>query len=118
MVALAYTPGHRSFAPGILVMPSTDVAFLGAGTTLHAYRLSPHVEALWRDEAMAPFWGWRQHGSTVVMSAELELAASDIDRTMLWSRVVEPPWSYSVEDQRLTLDVMGTVTTFDLRRGT
>jgi hypothetical protein len=49
------------------------------------------------------------------MSAELELAAWDIDGTRLWSQFVEPPWTYSVEGRLVTLEVMGTETTFDLR---
>lgn len=117
VLSLAYTPSRGGFAPGILVVPESNVAFVGAGTTLRAYRISPKVERLWRDESDMGFWSWRQHGSTVVMSAELELAAWDIDGTKLWSRFVEPPWSYSVEGQLLSLDVMGTITTFDLRSG-
>lgn len=117
VLALAYSPSRGGFAPGILVVPESGIAFVGAGTTLRAYRIWPQVQALWRDEADIGFWAWRQHGSTVVMSAELELAAWDIDGTKLWSRFVEPPWSYSVSDQRVILDVMGTETAFDLRTG-
>jgi hypothetical protein len=118
ILAWEYAPSSRGgFAPGILVVPETGIAFVGAGATLRAYRISPNVEALWKDEADIGFWSWRRHGATVVMSAELELAAWDIDGTKLWSRFVEPPWSYSVHGQGVTLDVMGTETTFDLRTG-
>jgi hypothetical protein len=117
VLALRYAPSHGGFAPGILVVPETLVVFVGAGTSLRAYRIGPQAEALWRDDAELGFWSWRQHGSTVVMSAEVELAAWDIDGTKLWTRFVEPPWSYSVDDPRVTLDVMGAVTTFDLRTG-
>jgi len=55
-------------------------------------------------------------GSTVV-SAEREPAAWDMDGTKLWSQFAEPSWSFSVDDQLLTLDVIGTVATFDLRSG-
>lgn len=117
VLALHYAPSRGGFAPGILVVPESHVAFVGAGTTLRAYRTSPDVQMLWMDEAELGFWSWCQHGSTVVMSAEVELAAWDIDGTKLWTRFVEPPWSYSVDGQLLSVDVMGSVTTFDLRTG-
>ncbi|MEQ7011327.1 hypothetical protein ABN028_34695 [Actinopolymorpha sp. B17G11] len=117
VLALRYAPSQGGFAPGVLVVPESQVAFVGAGTVLRAYRISPEAERLWSDEAELGFWSWRQHGSTVVMSAEVGLAAWDIDGTKLWTRFVEPPWSYSVDGRLLTLDVMGSVATFDLRTG-
>ncbi|MBW9211622.1 hypothetical protein KV100_18370 [Mumia sp. zg.B21] len=117
VLALSYAPSQGGFAPGVLVVPESQVAFVGAGTTLRAYGIGPEVKEWWRDEAELGFWSWRQHGSTVVMSAEVELAAWDTDGTKLWTRFVEPPWSYSVSGQEVTLDVMGTVRTFDLRSG-
>ena len=35
----------------------------------------------------------------------------------LWTTFVEPPWSYQVIGGQIRLDVMGTVSTFDLTRG-
>jgi hypothetical protein len=42
------------------------------------------------------------------MAAELELAAWHIDGGKLWTTFVEPPREYSVEGDRVHLDVMGT----------
>jgi hypothetical protein len=117
LLALAYEPGDGGFAPGLHVVPETGVMFVGAGTTLRAYRFWPTAEKLWEDAVEFGFFRWRRHGATILMSAELELAAWDITGTKLWSRYVEPPWDYTVDDQELTLDVMGAVTTFDMRTG-
>jgi hypothetical protein len=48
------------------------------------------------------------HGPTVLMAAELELAARDHRGGKLWSMFVEPPWTYQVASGLVELDVMGT----------
>ncbi len=48
------------------------------------------------------------------MSAELELAAWDRLGTKLWTRFVEPPWSFRVIDNRVHLDIMGVKTDFPI----
>jgi len=112
VVALRFDPGPGSgFHPGILLVPERDLLFVGAGTSLLAYKLSP-VRRLWDDVAACGFWGWRRHGEIVLMSAELELAAWDIDGRKLWSTFVEPPWSYEVHGDRVALDVMGRKSNF------
>jgi hypothetical protein len=55
-------------------------------------------------------------GDVVVMSAELELAAWTTTGEKLWTTFVEPPWEYAVEGDSLVLDVMGTKSSFGLRR--
>lgn len=117
LVALRYAPSVGGFAPGVLFVPETGVVFLGAGTTLLAYQLRPAPRRLWEDSAELGFWSWRRHDATVVMSAEVELAAWDIDGSKLWSRFVEPPWTYEVGTGAVTLDVMGEVTQFSMREG-
>ncbi|GAA0580321.1 hypothetical protein GCM10010172_76640 [Paractinoplanes ferrugineus] len=69
------------------------------------------------DEADFGFWGWCRHGEVVLMSAELELAAWTVDGEKLWTTFVEPPWSYDIDAGRVRVDVMGSVRSFDLRRG-
>jgi hypothetical protein len=117
LLALRYAPSVGGFAPGILVVPETNVAFIGAGTTLLSYQIGSIPRRIWSDWTELGFWSWRRHGATVVMSAELELAAWDIDGRPLWRRPVEPPWTYEVTAGRVMLDVMGEVTRFDLRDG-
>ena len=107
VVALRFSPGPEGgFSPGILLIPERHLVFVGAGTSLLAYKLSP-VGRLWEDVADFGFWGWKRHGDIVLMSAELELAAWDIDGRKMWSTFVEPPWSYEVHVDRVELDVMG-----------
>ena len=55
-----------------------------------------------------------RHGrrELVLMSAELELSAWDINGRKLWSKDVEPPWSYEIRDDRVELDVMGERSNF------
>jgi len=106
VVALRFDPGPGAgFRPGIMLVPERDLLFIGAGTFLLAYKLSP-VRRLWEDDAECGFWGWSRHGDIVFMSAELEFAAWDIEGRKLWSTFVEPPWSYEVHGDQVTLDVM------------
>jgi hypothetical protein len=117
VVALRFDPGpNAGFHPGIMLVPERDLVFVGAGTSLLAYKLSP-VRRLWEDFADCGFWGWKRHGDVVLMSAELELAAWDIDGRKLWSTFVEPPWSYEVHDNRVELDVMGRKSSFAIATG-
>jgi hypothetical protein len=108
-------PG-QGFHPGFLLIPEHHLIFVGAGTRLLAYGLSP-LRHLWEDVADVGFWRWRRHGDIVLMSAELEFAAWDIHGGKLWSTFVEPPWSYQVEDGEVTLDVMGSISRFNAATG-
>jgi len=104
------------FYPGVLVVPETDVLFIGAGERLLAYDLA-HPARLWEDVADTGFWNWVRYGEVVIMSAELELAAWNLEGTKLWTTSVEPPWSYEVTDDVLELDIMGVKSEFSLRGG-
>jgi hypothetical protein len=63
------------------------------------------------------FLRWDQRGATILLSAELELAAWDIDGRKLWTTFVEPPWHYSIAGSAVDLDVMGIKQSFNLRSG-
>jgi hypothetical protein len=117
VVAQRYWPAGWGFNPGIVVVPETATAFIGAGERALAYRLEPHPVRLWIDRAYVGFWSWARHGDFVVMSAELELAAWTIDGVKRWTMFVEPPWEYAVVDGRIELDVMGAKSSFDLASG-
>ena len=116
VVAQRYDPAGVGFEPGALLVAETGRLFVGAGSRLLAYDLSSPAR-LWEDFVDPGFWGWRRHGDTVLMSAELELAAWDLSGRKLWSISVEPPWSYGVSGGRVSLDVTGRRSTFDLNRG-
>jgi hypothetical protein len=75
------------------------------------------VRGLWVDAANTGFWAWALHGDVVIMSAELELAAWTDAGEKLWMTSMEPPWTYTVSDGTLALDVTGRVQSFSLRRG-
>lgn len=118
VVAQRFDPGGCCFEPGALVVPETGRLFVGAGERLLAYDLRPEVpRRLWEDEAYYGFQGWRRHGGIVLMSAELELAAWDLEARKLWTTEVEPPWGYVVHSELVTLDVMGRKTEFPLAAG-
>lgn len=119
VVTQQYSPSGPGFSPGVLLTPGTRRLFIGAGTRLLSYQArNGRWRRAWEDEADIGFWGWRQHGDVVLMSAELQFAAWAADGRKLWSASVEPPWSYEVtEDDRVRLDVMGTVSTFSIRTG-
>ena len=107
---------YTGFSPGALVVPETDVLFVGAGERLLAYDLA-HPARLWEDVADVGFWRWARYGDVVIMSAELELAAWDLEGTKLWTTFVEPPWSYEVTEDVVELDIMGVESEFSLHRG-
>lgn len=118
VVTQRFAPAGAGFAPGVLLVPELAQVFIGAGTRLLAYQArSGPWRRCWEDEAELGFWAWRRHGDVVVMSAELELAAWSVTGTKLWTTFVEPPWSYQVIGGQVRLDVMGTVSTFDLASG-
>lgn len=117
VAAFRYSPGGQAgFSPGLMLVPETDVLFLGAGTMLRAFDLRAPGE-LWEDVTDTGFWSWARYGRTVVMSAELELVAWDLHGKKRWTAPVEPPWSYSVEDGTVVLDIMGKISRFSLMTG-
>jgi len=104
--------------PGVLVVPATQQVFLGTGSALTAFdRRSGRWKRTWVDQAEAGFWDWSEHADVVLMAAELELAAWTEDGRKLWSRFVEPPWSYTVEGPQIRLNIMGEVSLLSLRDG-
>jgi hypothetical protein len=116
VVTQRYAPSGSGFIPGALVVPEERMLFIGAGRRLLAYDLLGPAR-LWEDQAECGFWSWSRHGSTVFMAAELELAAWDVSGRKLWSRFVEPPWHFSVADETVTVDVMGSLSNVHVRTG-
>lgn len=116
VVTQRFAPAVAGFHPGCLLIPETNTLFLGAGTRLLCYHLAK-PSRLWEDVCDTGFWSWGLHGSIVLMSAELELAAWDVAGRKLWSRFVEPPWTYTVNADILRLDVMGDVSHLRLTTG-
>lgn len=117
VVAQRYSPASCGFEPGVAFVPETGVLFAGAGTRLLAYGLRDRPRRLWEDAAELGFWHWSVHSSVVLMAAEVELAAWTRDGVKLWTRFVEPPWSYQVEGERVQLDVMGRKSEFPASTG-
>lgn len=116
LVAVGYRSAGVGFEPGVLVAPETQRLFLGAGSRLWAFSLTP-PDLLWTEPAEVGFWEWARHGDVVLMSADLQLAAWDLSGKKLWSTMVEPPWTYQVREGQVHLDVMGRLTSFPLGKG-
>lgn len=117
VVAQRYDPTDAScFHPGVMYVPETLRLFIGAGQRLLCYDLKS-VTRVWEDEAECGFFHWNREGGVVLMAAELELAAWDLQGCKLWTTFVEPPWSYRVEAGRVHLDVMDNLSDFDLVQG-
>jgi hypothetical protein len=123
VVAQRYSPAGAGCEPGVALPEGSDVLFIGAGERLLAYHLTGGAGPagrpvrLWEDDCELGFFYWAIHGDTVVMSAELELAAWTTSGTKLWTLFVEPPWSYTVEGARVQLDMLGKISQFPLRQG-
>jgi hypothetical protein len=116
VVSQRFEPCVGGFDPGVLLVPVTKVLFVGAGKRLLAYSVDGS-KRLWEDVANCGFWSWHQHGDYVLMSAELELAAWDVAGRKLWTTFVEPPWTYTVVNDEVHLDVMGQLSHFSLALG-
>jgi hypothetical protein len=119
VVTQRFAPAGHGFAPGVLLVPETGGLFIGAVTRLLGYQIdrAGDWQRVFVDEADLGFWGWRQHGEVVLMSAELELAAWTTSGEKLWTTFVEPPWSYDVVGHDVHLDVMGTRSAFNKHTG-
>ena len=113
VVAQHFSPAQGGFDPGVAFLPEGHLLFIGAGTRLLAYDLNRPAR-LWEDAADIGFWSWSVYPNAVLMAAELELAAWDRTGRKLWSRFVEPPWTFRVVDDKVHLDVMGKHTEFSL----
>ena len=117
IVSQRFAPGPEAgFHPGTILVPENHLLLIGAGTRLLAYDLRV-PRRLWEEVADVGFWGWKRHGDVVLMSAELELAAWDLEGSKLWSTFVEPPWDYDVRGTQLELDVMGKKSRFTAKTG-
>jgi L-alanine-DL-glutamate epimerase-like enolase superfamily enzyme len=116
VVAQRYSPSGSGFNPGALVVPETDVLFVGAGVRLLAYDLADSTR-IWEDLADFGFWNWARPDEHVLMSAELELAAWDLHGRKSWSTFVEPPWGYEVREGQVELDIMGNKSSFPIGLG-
>jgi hypothetical protein len=116
VVAQSYAPSGAGFEPGVLLVVETKVLFVGAGERVLAYRLEPPTR-LWEDRADSGFLAWEQHGDTVILAAELELAAWSTAGRKRWTMFVEPPWEFTVTGDVIEVDVMGKQKSFGLRDG-
>jgi hypothetical protein len=116
VIAQRYEPSGCGFPPGALLTPDTSVLFLGAGTRILIFNLETR-KLVSEDYVAVGFWGWEQHESIVLMSSELEFAAWDNNGRKLWSKSVEPPWSYKSIGNKINLDIMGQFTQFDIKTG-
>lgn len=116
LITYGYSYAGYDFHAGALLIPETRVLFFGAGESLTAYRLDK-PEKLWKDSADMGFLSWSRHDQFVLMSAELELAAWDIQGQKRWSVAVEPVWQYTVEHDTLHLHVMDKQSSFPLAAG-
>jgi len=99
--------------PGALLVPETGLLLVGVGEQVFGYRLDPPAK-LWQEAAEEGFWKWQRYQDVCLMTAELELAAWDVQGNRLWSIFVEPPWTYRLHDRTIEVEVMGVKTSFPL----
>jgi hypothetical protein len=116
VLALEYDNRRPDIPCGALLVPETQILFIGVDRLLLACVLSGPA-LLWQDQADCGFWSWHRHVDTVLMAAELELAAWDIRGRKQWTTFVEPPWRYSVTDDTVHLEVLDVSCSFPLASG-
>jgi hypothetical protein len=115
-VGIDYESYDGIFGAQSLLVPETAILYIGTGRLLLAYDLTKPAR-LWYREVDCGFWGWMRHDDVVVMSAETDMFAYSLAGDQIWSAYVEPPWSYTVEGDKVHLDVMGKLTEFPLLSG-
>ena len=109
---------EQEIRPSALVVPEAHRLFIGLQERILAYDIAT-PQRLWEDrnDADREFWRWSRHGETVLMAAELELAAWDCSGRKRWSTFVEPPWDYHIDQGMVHLTVLNTSVSFSLEHG-
>jgi hypothetical protein len=117
IVAFNADPIDRTFFhPELLFLPETKTLFIGGGRKAMTYSLRDRVKLSNRTLAMG-FWYWAKHENFIIMVEELEIAVYDYEGNFIWETRAEPPWSYGIENNILTLDIMDTITKYELDTG-
>lgn len=117
IVAQRYSPGPQSgFYPGALLIPETNLLFLGAGERLLVYTLEEPVR-LGEYHLPGGFWQWERVQDRVILSSENELAVWDIHGRKRWDFALEPPWQYALEDDTIHVSMGGKQTALHCERG-
>lgn len=111
-----YSPSQAGFIPGAIFVPETSTFFVGAGERLLAYNID-NPRRLWVDSTRSGFWRWYRHEEFILMAAELEFAVWSFDGQKRWSTFVEPPWDFEIHGPNVTLNVMGKISSMDIRYG-
>ncbi len=112
-----YFPGPKlGFHPGVLIVPETATVFIGIGEDVYTYSMAP-IALIAKESAEAGFLYWSRYGNAILMSAELELSAWSLDGKRKWTRFVEPPWHYMIDNDVISLDIMGNVALLSLETG-
>ena len=104
------------FHPQLFFIPETTTLFVGAGTKAMTFSLKEKIKISDRSLA-AGFWYWARHDKFIVLVEELEIAVYEYDGHFIWGTSAEPPWSYGIEDNILTLDIMDSITKYKLDTG-
>jgi hypothetical protein len=101
IVTQRYSPGPSSgFYPGVLLVPETDLLFVGAGERLLAYSLSTPAR-LWVADLPGGFLQWERTREHIILASENELAVWDLHGQKRWDFPVTPPWQYAVEEDTI-----------------
>ena len=100
-----YEQMSQSITPGVLIVPETNRLFIGAGSRMLAYDLTT-CQRVWIEDAqnMMLFWSWLRQGQCVFALGELELAVYELDATPRFRVPVDPPWTFEVSGDVLTVE--------------
>ncbi len=107
---------YGGFNPGLILVPETDILFIGAGTNVRIYDLK-HQLKLFVKELHCGFLGWKRYDDFIIMQEELEFGIYSLTGQEIWSTEVEPPWTFSIEIDTVKLNVMNEISFRDLKTG-
>lgn len=104
------------FQPELLFLPETKTLFIGGGRKAMTYSLKDKMKLSDRNLAMG-FWYWAKHETFIILVEELEIAVYNSEGNFIWETRADPPWSYGIENNILTLDIMDTIAKYELNTG-
>ena len=102
--------------PGVLVVPETNILFVGAGTRVTVYDLE-NPRLVWEDYAIGGFSLWERHGDVVLAVGPHELTGWSIHGARLWTTRFVFLEYYRVADGIVHIDDDGRISSFPLTTG-
>lgn len=112
-IAQRYEPYMSGFEPGVLLVPETDMLFIGAGERILIYDLK-EIKKFDEDYNYPGFLEWIRYKEYIFMLAELEVGCWRITGEKMWNRFAEPPYNITFENDSIIIQMDNETVKFDI----